>query len=500
MSAEGTSLVRRAVVLCLVGAACVVALGADAEHGVSQRVREPVVAGRFYPGDAETLRRTVAGFLDKAERRSGSPAPLLLAPHAGYVFSGQVAANAFAQARTPFERVFVVTANHNGKARYHGVSLDDAGSYRIPGAEVSVSPVVADLLEDDLFTVQPAANSMHMIEVELPFLVELARRSGGGRFEIVPMVLGTLSDDEITQVAAEIDAHAGERPLFVFSLDLSHYYPYDVAVRLDRGCLDALIAKDREHVSHCITDSTDRNSLLLIMLELARLRGLEPELITYRNSGDVSGDRRRVVGYGAVVFRPEPKAKATPIDARLQKYLLQLSRRTLEKYVRDRRIYEPDAATLDAFPRLRADGATFVTLEKHGRLRGCIGSLRAYRSLWRDVRDNTIAAALRDPRFPPVAASELADVTIELSLLDPPRRLAVPKPGAAARLLRPREDGVILEYRGRRSTYLPEVWDQLPEPELFLSSLCRKQGSPPDCWRRPEARFSVYGTFHFGPG
>ncbi len=487
---------RRGLALFLVATACAVALEATGDRPQVRRTREPAVAGQFYPGDAETLRNMVGSFLDKAQRRSGPPAPLLLAPHAGYVFSGQVAADSFAQARIPFDRVFIVTANHNGRARYHGVSLDDAGTYRIPGSEIPVSRVVDELLEDDLFLVEPAANSMHMIEVELPFLTELARRNGGFRFEIVPMVLGTLSDEDIERVAAAIDAHAGRRPLFVFSLDLSHYYPYDVAERLDHGCLDALVAQDRARVARCTTDSTDRNSLLLIMLELARLRGLEPELITYKNSGDVSGDRSRVVGYGAVVFRP----KVAGLTTELQSFLLDLSRRTLEQYVRSGRVYEPDPQVLAQMPRLRADGATFVTLEKHGRLRGCIGSLRAFRPLWRDVRDNTIAAASRDPRFPPVTEAELPDVSIELSLLEPPRPLAVPEPGAVARMLRPRKDGVILEYRGRRSTYLPEVWEQLPEPKLFLSSLCRKQGSPPDCWQQPEARFSVYGTFHFGPG
>ncbi len=459
------------------------------------RVREPVVAGKFYPADAAELRKQVKEFLGRAERREGPPSRLLLVPHAGYVFSGQVAADAFAQAATDFERVFIVTANHNGKARYHGVSLDDADAYRIPGADVPVSPVVRKLLADDLFLVEPAANSMHMIEVELPFLVELKRRAGGGRFEIVPMVLGQLSDEEIVRVAEVIDAHAGEHPLFVFSLDLSHYYPYDVAVHLDRTCLDALVAQDRERVAKCTTDSTDRNSLLLIMLELARRRGLEPELVTYRNSGDVTGDKRRVVGYGAVVFRPGKR-----LSAQEQSFLLELARQTLEAYVRERRVHVPDPSELAALPRLKAKGATFVTLEKNGRLRGCIGSLVATRPLWLDVRDNTIAAATRDPRFSPVRPPELDEITIELSVLEPPRPLEVAVPGKVIDLLRPGRDGVILEFHGRRSTYLPEVWEQLPDPVTFLSALCRKQGSPSDCWQRPEARFSVYETFHFGPG
>lgn len=460
------------------------------------KVRPPAVAGQFYPADPAKLEAAVKNFLGKAPRKPGEPAEALLVPHAGYAFSGQVAADGFAQAASDFSRVFILTANHNPSARYHGVSLDDADIYHVPGADVPVAALTHKLIGNRLFLVSEPANSMHMIEVELPFLVELGKRAGSKGFEIVPMVLGTLSDAEIVEIAELLHREGGEKPLYVFSLDLSHYFPYERAVALDRSCLDALLAKDKARVSRCTTDSTDRNSLLLVLLELARLRGLEPDLVTYKNSGDVTGEKDRVVGYAAVAFRPVTSS----LSPNERAALLDLARKTLIEFVTKGVSYNPDGEELKSFPSFYRTRATFVTLKKGGFLRGCIGSLEPSRPMWLDVRDNTIAAASQDRRFSPVRQEELANITVEISILSPLRRLAVAPGEDVARLLRPGIDGVVLSFRGRRSTYLPEVWEDLPDAQDFLSRLCRKQGSPAGCWKSAEASFQTYETVHLGPG
>lgn len=141
----------------------------------------------------------------------------------------------------------------------------------------------------------------------------------------------------------------------------------------------------------------------------------------------------------------------------------------------------PPAAEPDE-PALRRPGATFVTLTRGGELRGCIGSLEAHRPLDTDVRENARAAAFRDPRFPPLAAEELARTRVEVSLLTPAQPIEFADEADALTKLRPGVDGVILEYGGRRGTFLPQVWDSLPEPQLFLAHLKNKAGLPTDFW------------------
>jgi AmmeMemoRadiSam system protein A len=147
----------------------------------------------------------------------------------------------------------------------------------------------------------------------------------------------------------------------------------------------------------------------------------------------------------------------------------------------------------DAEPWLREPGATFVTLRRGESLRGCVGSIEARRPLGEDVRQNALAAAFHDPRFPPIEPREWAGITVEVSLLSPPEPLPAVSEAEALRLLRPGIDGVVFEVDGRRSTFLPQVWEQLPDPRDFLDHLRRKAGLPDGFWA-PEVRLSRYGV------
>lgn len=152
------------------------------------------------------------------------------------------------------------------------------------------------------------------------------------------------------------------------------------------------------------------------------------------------------------------------------------------------------AASTASDPALTAPGATFVTLTQQGRLRGCIGSLEAWRPLAEDVRENACAAAFRDPRFPPLAADELAQTRVEVSLLSPAAPLRFSSEADALARLQPGVDGVILECAGRRATFLPQVWEQLPEPRTFMAHLKQKAGLPANYWG-PDVRLERY-TVH----
>lgn len=143
-------------------------------------------------------------------------------------------------------------------------------------------------------------------------------------------------------------------------------------------------------------------------------------------------------------------------------------------------------------PALLEDAAAFVTLTKSGRLRGCIGSLEAWRPLAQEVQQRAYQAAVEDPRFPPLSPSELPNIEIEISRLTEPVRLPYERPEDLSRLLKPHKDGVILSDGRRRATFLPQVWEQLPRPEEFLNHLCAKMGARPDLWRERVLEVWIY--------
>lgn len=167
------------------------------------------------------------------------------------------------------------------------------------------------------------------------------------------------------------------------------------------------------------------------------------------------------------------------------KILLKLARGAIES------AFGAPAPTVVDVPWLRQPGATFVTLTRHGNLRGCIGALEAYRPLREDVCQNTLAAAFHDPRFPPLESRELADLKVEVSLLTPPQPMTFSDEADALGQLRPNIDGVIFECGHYRSTFLPQVWEQLPSPRQFMAHLKRKAGLPEDFWS-PQVKLSRY--------
>lgn len=178
-----------------------------------------------------------------------------------------------------------------------------------------------------------------------------------------------------------------------------------------------------------------------------------------------------------------------------RRFLLDLARRTIKKAVTGHVSAETDRQEIP--PVLQENGASFVTLTIAGELRGCIGTLEAYQPLYRDVADHARQAALEDYRFPPVSAEEIPLIAIEISRLTPPVPLRYSNPVDLPTLLHPNVDGVILKDGGRRATFLPQVWEQLPDIGMFLSHLCQKMGSQPDLWRRKVLEVSIYHVEEF---
>jgi AmmeMemoRadiSam system protein A len=171
---------------------------------------------------------------------------------------------------------------------------------------------------------------------------------------------------------------------------------------------------------------------------------------------------------------------AEPLSEEERLLLLHLAREALEAGVCGQPLTLLDLEALPAS--LRTSGATFVTLTRRGELRGCVGALEAYQPLALDVREHAIAAALQDFRFPPVQPGELPDIAIEVSRLTPPEKLEYERPEDLPALLRPGIDGVVLRDGLRRATFLPQVWEKIPDPSAFLGNLCWKMGADANCW------------------
>jgi AmmeMemoRadiSam system protein A len=240
---------------------------------------------------------------------------------------------------------------------------------------------------------------------------------------------------------------------------------------------------------------------ILTLLHLAKLKGWTPQLLDYRNSGDTAGDKSRVVGYCAVAFTsgagkttsgqappaPPPAAQFNPAE---RQFLLGLARRTLTRVTAGHDLPEIKSDTVPA--PCRAAKGCFVTLTESGELRGCIGNILPAGPLYQAIMDNTRSAALRDPRFPPVTAEEAAQVHLEISVLTVPEPLAFASPDDLLARLQPHRDGVVLQIGGRRATFLPQVWEQLPDKAEFLSHLAAKAGCPPSAWRGKDVSVSLY--------
>ncbi|MBF0125759.1 MAG: AmmeMemoRadiSam system protein B [Magnetococcales bacterium] len=450
----------------------------------TERVRAPAVAGMFYPGEAGELRNLVRTLLAQAPEVKADPVAMVV-PHAGFIYSGRTAACAYkslpaAPAHAP-RRVFLLGPSHRVPLR--GVSVGDYTAYGTPLGPVEVDQeAVARLAARPHVSTDDAAHRLeHSLETQLPFLQETLVH-----FRIVPIVYGDTSGQALAELLASC-----RRPddLIVVSTDLSHFHPYEEARLRDARSNEAVLSLDPRAMDTC---EACGNPGVQALLTTALRHNWQPTLADLRNSGDTAGDRKRVVGYASYLFHPaagQPEHHA-PGSSRFAVALPGVVREHLLRSLGGEKGLSATLLT-NRWPELARPGACFITIKKQGTLRGCIGTLAAHRPLAEDLLDNTLSAALRDPRFPPVTREELPGIEIEVSLLSPPEPFPHRDGADLAARLRPGVHGVILGKNGRRGTFLPQVWEQLPDPEAFLSQLCQKAGLEGSCWRQG-AEIQVY--------
>lgn len=394
--------------------------------------RQPAVAGSFYPADATELKKIVNGFLASAKPdQTKGQTRAIVVPHAGYVFSGGVAASGYNQvnADQTYKTVFIIASSHRfsfGKA-----SVYCQGDYISPLGRIPVDTDICNQLisQSGAFIDYPEAHiPEHSIEVQLPFLQCHLKHP----FKIVPIIIGTQKLSVCEDIAKALKPYFTKENLFVISSDFSHYPAYEQAVTVDATTAKAFCSNSIESFISTIHQDDQRVPGLatrmcawpsgLVLLYLTKGSNLEFNKIDYKNSGDIEayGDKSSVVGYHAICIS-EPQVSGFTLTETDKKALLDIARRTVESYVKTRTRPTIDASTFSQ--NLTAKAGAFVTLKIGETLRGCIGSFQPDIPLYQVVQEMTIASSTQDSRFQPVQSSELSAIHIEISVLTPMKKI-----------------------------------------------------------------------------
>jgi hypothetical protein len=461
------------------------------------------VAGQFYPADPAELGAMLDGFLAQAKVPAVPDVVAIVAPHAGYQYSGPVAAYSYAllKGRKP-QRVVVIAPSHYEAFGFS--SVYDGAAYSTPLGQVSVDrEFVKRLVKMDPSIrlssaghVPTADKREHSLEVQLPFLQRVL-----GEFRLVPIIMGDQSWEKCRALGVALaKLSQGSDTLIVASSDLSHYHPYDDAVRIDYKTLQAIeqwdylsmsVNFEMEHWEAC-----GGGPIIAAMIASERLGANRAQVLKYANSGDATSERGRVVGYGAVALSKGP-AQALAPEAALtltqeeKDELLRIARKSVETAVREgKRLQYPAPAA----PALNKDRAVFVTLTERGDLRGCIGYVHPSKPLYLAVSDAATMAALQDPRFRPVSAQELSELKYEISVLSPLRHVQ------DVSQIRVGLHGLLIRKGDTQGLLLPQVaaeykWDR----PTFLQEVCRKAGLPENAWRDSDADLFAFTAVVFSP-
>lgn len=456
--------------------------------GYAESIQKPVVAGSFYPAESVVLARQVDKYLEDAKpRQIDGEIVALISPHAGYEYSGPVAAYGYkAVSERKYDTVIIIAPSH--RLIFDGATVLEKDSYETPLGTVPIDvDFVKKLMRAEKVTVvsKPQAfEEEHSLEVQIPFLQRSLKD-----FKLVPVIIGRPDYNTcigLTRGLVKVIKASGKRVLIVASTDLSHYYKYDDAVAKDQATISEIMNYDPGRLAGKIGEREcelcGSAPVIVAMLAGKELGAGNISVLKYANSGDTAGDKSRVVGYGSIVIYKAEETKM--LTSAQKKELLGIARKTIESFVKGGKA--PEFKTND--PALTRQDGAFVTIHKNGELRGCIGNIIGQQPLYLTVRDMAVESSTADPRFTPVEAEELKDIKIEISVLSEPRRVR------SADEIRMGEHGVIVKSGYRSGVFLPQVatetgWSR----EEFLSNLCEnKAGLPADAWKDKKTELYVF--------
>lgn len=471
-----------------------------------QRTKHPNVSGQFYDADPKRLSAQIDDFFAKAKVSTiEKHVDIVIAPHAGYMYSGAVAAYGFKAAQaTRYKTIVILAPSHY--FGFDGIAVWEEGAFQTPLGTVEVDRDFAKkiIARDEKFYFAPQAfEQEHSLEVEIPFLQKTFTD-----FKIVPVIMGQPSFALLEKFAITLQEIVSDRSdvLVVVSTDLSHYHNDATARAMDDVTVATVKALD---VKKLWEGCRSRSSMemcgyvpVTAALLYAQKRGLKhAQVLRYANSGDIIGDRDRVVGYASIVIyadgqSPQPpsetlakahNASATSLTIDQKKRLLQIATETVHAYVSTGKA--PEVKETD--PRLMKEEGAFVTIHKAGRLRGCIGNIIGRQALYLTVRDVAISSATEDPRFSPLTKEELDQIEVEISVLSKPRVIT-----DVGEIVLGQHGVIVSQGPFHQGVFLPQVATETGwSKEEFLSQLCsQKAGLAPDAWKSPKTKIEIFSA------
>lgn len=426
-----------------------------------KNIRPASVAGKFYTNNKDELLMQLDLFKKNNSHDYNCKTRAIIVPHAGYMYSGQLASNGFQYLDKQTKNIFIIAPPHYVAVK--NVALSIFEKWSTPLGEIEVNQEINQELvkkfacefEDDAFVAE------HSIEIQVPFIQTMLPH-----VKIIPVLAGQ-NHDKI----AEIIEYYWQNPenAFVISSDLSHFYETKEARKIDNITAEMIESKDIDQFNpHQACGAIG----VCALVEFAKKANYSLIRVGMVNSGDVTGDTSRVVGYGSWILYEGKKNEF--IKKYFSDYVIDVCKTSILAGL-DRK-----TPKLEKIPAVfEQSGACFVTLEKHGDLRGCIGSIIAHRPLIDDLIKNAQNSAFSDTRFSPLRKDEFESISIDVSLLSAPEKMKFKDEADLLDQIRPLIDGIIIKDGGYQAVYLPSVWEQLPDKVLFLDSLKIKAGMNP---------------------
>jgi len=472
------------------------------------QTREPVVrpatqANRFYEGNAQKLGQEVDSLLAHAGSAVYNNVAALIVPHAGYYYSGRVAASAYMalHPKKQYKRIFLLGPSH--REWLDGASVNtEADYYATPLGNVKVDHETAMQLTeaDSVFAYRPEAHDReHCLEVQLPFLQRFYGSLTSEVPPIVPIIISTNNFHKLKRMAEVLKPYFTDENLFIVSSDFSHYPSYDDACEVDArtgkaiesGSVEEFIAtiESNAHSGKPNLETSACGAFPIITLMLMLDDRYEVKHLMYQNSGDVDHhDPSRVVGYHAFAIVRHGDTDFF-LSAEEKQQLKEIALQSIKDSLDGKAATNAQPSTLNAT--LKRKCGAFVSLHKHGRLRGCIGHFGEDVPLYKVVAEMARTAAFEDPRFQPVSREELADIDIEISVLTPMRRIQSLDEFELHR------HGIYIRKGYRSGTFLPQVADEVNwTKEEFVGHCSQdKAGLGWDGWR--DAELYVYEALVF---
>lgn len=471
------------------------------KEGEMEQIRKSVISGSWYPGDAHILKKTIASYIESVPNpQFDGKLVALISPHAGYQYSGPVAAYAYKLLeKHKYDTVVVIAPSHH--ARFPNVSVYDKGGYQTPFGVMPLNQKIVDALKqkDDFVHHVPEAHYReHSLEIQLPFIQYMMPDA-----KLVPLVMGNQSFQTCQRLANLLaEVVEGESVLIVASSDLSHFHTDHKARELDQVVMDNVRDFNPDGLSHALEkgkcEACGGGPMVAAMLAARKLGADKSQVLHYANSGDVTGEKSQVVGYMAAALWNtqnnnkkkinEGEKKETSdvgLTAEDKALLHQIARTAIVSHFDGRPVPKPEAAS----PALDEPRGAFVTLNIHGRLRGCIGHIIGSLPLAETVSRMAVAAAFEDPRFPPLTREELDRIEIEISVLSPLKKIEDMNDIEVGK------HGIYLKNGWRSGLLLPQVageygWDR----KTFLEQTCRKAGLPTNAWKNKDIEVYIFSA------